>query len=92
MSIWPAHDRAEWVRARLGTGAAGRDNPAASWSGRTVKKCEDGYGRYLSWLHRAGLLVEDDSITERITGGRVGSYTAFLTSSLSSASVGMMVG
>jgi hypothetical protein len=90
--MWPAQDRRDWVRARLGTGAEGRDNPAASWNGRTVKKCEDGYGRYLSWLHRAGHLVEDDIVTERITPDRVVSFTATLKLSLSPASVGMMIG
>jgi len=51
-SIWPANDRDGWIRARLGTGPAGRDNPAASWTQRTAEKNEDGYGGYLSWLHR----------------------------------------
>jgi integrase/recombinase XerD len=92
LSIWPAHDHDEWVRARVGTSAAGRDNPAASWSGSTVKKCEDGYGRYLSWLHRVGLLVEDEIVTERITRDRVASYTASLKAGMSSVSVGIVVG
>jgi hypothetical protein len=52
--MWPARDRSDWIAARAGTGDAGRDNPAAGWSDRTLKKCHDGYGRYLSWLHCAG--------------------------------------
>ena len=90
--MWPARDRSDWIAARAGTGDAGRDNPAAGWSDRTLKKCHDGYGRYLSWLHCTGHLVEDEIVTERVTGNRVASYTAFLGFSLSPASVGMMVG
>jgi integrase/recombinase XerD len=90
--MWPERDRSDWIAAGAGTGDAGGDNPAARWSDRTIKKCHDGYGRYLSWLHRTDLLVEDEIVTERVTGDRVPDYVAFLKLSLSSASVGMMVG
>jgi hypothetical protein len=44
--MWPALDRELWVRARGGNGKWGWDNPAVHWRERTVKKNEDGYGRY----------------------------------------------
>lgn len=92
LTIWPACDRSAWVCARLGTGPAGRDNPSASWSVRTLKKNEDGFGRYLAWLHHAGLLVEEELATERITPDRLAGYTAHLKSCVSSVSVGTTVG
>jgi hypothetical protein len=92
VSIWPADDRDSWILARLGTGLAGRDNPAAGWSERTAEKCEDGFGAYLSWLHRKGLLIEDETVIEKITRDRVIGYTAALKARLSPVSVGMMLG
>jgi hypothetical protein len=92
LSIWPAKDRYGWVRAQRGAGLGGLDNPAARWTERTAEKCEDGYGGYLCWLHRAGWLVEDESVTERITRDRVIGYTAALKTRVSPVSVGMMLG
>jgi len=91
-SIWPAHDRCAWVSARLGTGPAGYGNPAVSWSERTVKKNEDGYGRYLSWLYSKGLPTDDGTIQDRVTPARLAAFTACLKATLSSASVGTAVG
>ncbi|MBV8525672.1 MAG: hypothetical protein JOY71_26745 [Acetobacteraceae bacterium] len=78
MSLWPAPDRTTWVNARLGVGPGGRENPSLTWSERTLKKNKDGYGRYLSWLHREGLLNEDEMIADRITPDRVAAYIAYL--------------
>jgi integrase/recombinase XerD len=89
---WPVEDRRNWIRNRLGKGLEGRDNPAVAWSERTTKKNANGYGRYLAWLDREGLLAEDEAITERVTPERVGSYTASLKSRFSSVSVGTTVG
>ena len=47
---WPERDRETWLAARRGTGPEGLDNPAVHWSERTVKKNQDGYGQYVSWL------------------------------------------
>jgi hypothetical protein len=92
VSIWPVDGRDTWILARLGTGPAGRDNPAAGWSKRTAEKCEDGYGGYLSWLHRKGLLIEGDTVVEKITRDWVIAYTATLKARVSPVSVGMMLG
>jgi integrase/recombinase XerD len=89
---WPAEDRRNWTLNRLGKGLEGRDNPAAAWSERTTEKNEDGYGRYLAWLAREGLLIEDEAVTARITPERVISYTASLKSHFSSVSVGATIG
>jgi integrase/recombinase XerD len=88
---WPAEDRRNWIRNRLGKGLEGRDNPAVAWSARTTKNNENGYGRYLAWLDRADLLIEDEEITERVSPERVASYTASLKSRFSSVSVGATV-
>ena len=89
--LWPLADRVIWTRARLGSGLEGRDNPATLWSQRTLKNNENGYGRYLSWLSREGLLVEDEGIAARITSGRVAKYVEHLKASLSPVSVVMAV-
>jgi integrase/recombinase XerD len=88
---WPAEDRRNWIRNRLGKGLEGRDNPAVAWSERTTKKNANGYGRYLAWLARGGLLIEDETIIERVTPERVTSYAASLKSRFSPVSVGVTV-
>ena len=92
VALWPAEDRLDWTRTRLGKGLDGRDNIAVGWSEPTTKKNEDGYGRYLAWLNRQGLLIEDEAVTERITLHRLPSYIAELKSHLSSVSVGTTIG
>ena len=61
VALWPEEDRRIWLRSRVGKGLEGRDNPAVGWNERTAEKNEDGYGRYLSWLNREGLLIEDEA-------------------------------
>jgi integrase/recombinase XerD len=92
LSIWPVSDRTVWVSARLGASPHGRDSPSLSWSERTLKKNEDGYGRYLSWLHREGLLNEDDPIGDRITPKRLAAYVACLKAIVAPVSVATTVG
>ena len=89
--MWPEHDRRTWLAAQHGTGPAGLDNPAANWSKRTVKKNEDGYGRYLL-AAPCGLFVEAERVVDRITPDRLASYGAYLKSVVSPASVGAFVG
>jgi hypothetical protein len=83
VALWPEKDRRIWLRSRLGKGLEGRDNPAAGWNARTAKKNEDGYGRYLAWLNREGLLIEQEAITKRITAARVAKFVDSLKSHLS---------
>jgi hypothetical protein len=82
----------DWTRTRLGKGLDGRDNVAVGWSEPTTKKNADGYGRYLAWLNRHGLLIEDEPVTERITPHRLPNYIGELKSHLSSVSVGTTIG
>ena len=92
VALWPTEDRLDWIRTRHGKGLEGRDNIAVGWSEPTTKKNEDGYGRYLAWLNRQGLLIEDEAVTERITLHRLPSYIAELKSHLSSVSIGTTIG
>jgi integrase/recombinase XerD len=91
LAIWPEYDRSIWIEAQLGTGPGSGDNPAVNWSKRTVKNREVGYGQYLSWLHRAGILVESETIAARISPERLAGFTGDLKSRLASVSVGMTV-
>ena len=85
---WPAVDRGIWVRARKGTGPEWRDNPAYSWSERTVKRTEQAYGRYLGWLLKSGLLIESETVVERLTPKRVTGFIIALKTEVSEVSVG----
>ena len=87
LALWPARDREAWIHARLGIGPAGRDNPSPGWCAPTLKNNEVGYGRYLSWLHRGGILVEDEAVTTRITEDRLARFTTDLQATVSSCSV-----
>jgi hypothetical protein len=69
----------------------GRDNPTVRWNKRTTRKNEDAYGRYLAWLHREGMLIEVEAVTNRITPERVTKYVATLKTHLSPVSVGMVI-
>ena len=89
---WPAADQALWRQARKGTGPDWRDNPAFSWSERTLRKYEDAYGRYLAWLHRAGLLAESEPVAARLTPERLAGFTAMLKTEVASTSVAIYVG
>jgi integrase/recombinase XerD len=91
-AFWPAHDRAIWERARLGQGPLEEDSPAFRWRAPTIKNTENGYGRYLAWLHKEGLLVEDEEVEQRITKKRVASYRTLLNATISPVSAAMMIG
>jgi hypothetical protein len=90
-SVWPATDRDIWFRARNGHGPMKHDNPAFRWSGPTIKNHENGYGRFLSWLHREGLLVEDETVAQRVTRERIVKYTNHLKAEISPVSVAAMI-
>src|SRR4051794_21099650 len=85
--IWPAHDRRIWQQARGGHGVWEEDNPAYRWSAPTTKNNENGYGRYLGWLHRNGLLFEEATVEERITPKRIAAYQNHLSTAVSPVSV-----
>jgi integrase/recombinase XerD len=70
----------------------GLDNPAAGWRERTAKKNEDGYGRYLAWLHRNGMFSESDPVCARITPDKAADYARYLKSHFSSVSVATTMG
>jgi hypothetical protein len=90
--LWPPLDRQLWTQACNGDGPDGLENPAVGWCDRTLKKNEHGYGRYLSWLDRQGLLNEDETISERLTPDRIASFVVGLKAHLSPVSIGMTVG
>jgi integrase len=90
-ALWPSADRLTWDRARLGTGPGGLDNPATLWRDRTLQNNENGYGRYLSWLSRQGLLSVSEAPSDRITPSRLKAYIPDLKPNISSVSVTMAV-
>jgi hypothetical protein len=90
--LWPANERRLWLRGCNGMWPEGRDNPATDWRPRTVEKNGDGYGCYLAWLYRQGVLIEEETIEERVTAERLAGYIADLKARVSPVSVGAMVG
>lgn len=90
--LWPAADREAWGLSRSGKGPDGYDNPAFQWRPRTAEKNEDAYGRYLAWLDRRGLFVEDETPAQRITPDRVTEYVADMRPALSPVSVAIFIG
>jgi integrase/recombinase XerD len=91
LSIWPEVDQTGWNHARAGIGPEGRDNPSTGWCEKTLNNHEVGYGRYLSWLYRAGLFVEDEAVTLRITPHRLSGFIASLKPRVSPVSVATSV-
>jgi integrase/recombinase XerD len=92
IALWPDAERKAWQLACAGKGLDGLDNPAQAWRTRTVKKNEDGYGRYLAWLSRQGIFEENAPAATRITPDRIAAYTEELKAHLSSVSVAMTLG
>ena len=92
LPLWPTQDRLIWERAVAGSGPEGLDNPAYGWRPRTIRKNEDAYGQYLSWLYREGLLNESKAVSERVTSELLNGYTAKLKSYLAPVSVAAAVG
>jgi len=79
VSEWPAPDQAAWVAALQPGDALDPGGLAARWATATRCMIENGYGRWLSWLHNNGLLNPCQTPDKRITVERVAAYVAELT-------------
>jgi integrase/recombinase XerD len=64
---WPARDQTAWVAARQPAGPLDDGGLAATWSAKTVRQAEKGYGLWLGCLARRGLLDPDAAPGARLT-------------------------
>ena len=64
---WPARDQAAWAAARQPVGPLDDGGLAASWSAKTVRQAEKGYGLWLGCLARHGQLDPDAAPGARLT-------------------------
>jgi integrase/recombinase XerD len=64
---WPARDRTAWAAARQPAGPLDDGGLAASWSAKTVRQTEKGYGLWLACLARRGLLDPGAAPGARLT-------------------------
>ena len=92
LPIWPELDRLAWEAAVGGFASDGPLNPASAWSPCTRDRNIDAYGRYLSWLAREGLLIENEAPAGRIRRDRVSRFLSHMRGFLASASIGSTVG
>jgi integrase/recombinase XerD len=64
---WPAGDRAAWTAARQPSGPLDDGGLAASWSAKTIRQAEKGYGLWLGCLARHGRLDLEAAPGARLT-------------------------
>ena len=67
---WPAADRAGWQAALLPGDLLDEGGGRARYAAATNRRIEKGYGRWLAWLCRQGLLDDHTPPARRITPER----------------------
>src|SRR4051812_20472682 len=75
---WPDVDRRAWQAALRQGDIFEPAGVAAEWGPRTQRKVAVAYGRWLTWLGRAGLLDPALGPAERVTPANVAGYIADL--------------
>lgn len=71
---WPDRDRAAWQDAHGTKKRIRKSSPAADWKKPTLDQAENGYGIYLGWMMRDGLLEPDQSVIDRVTEARIARF------------------
>ena len=64
---WPSRDQEAWAAARQPVGPLDEGGLAATWSAKTVRQAEKGYGLWLGCLARHGRLDPDAAPGARLT-------------------------
>ena len=75
---WPAIDRTLWQAALAPAGLLEDGGSRARHAEYSNRNAVYGYGRWLTWLERRGLLEAASSPADRITQARVAAYIADL--------------
>lgn len=75
---WPAADQAAWTHAQRPGTPFEPGGLAAGWSAASRQMAIQGYGRWLAWLHTAGLLDVNAPPAARVARQRLLAYTAAL--------------
>src|SRR5262245_2016497 len=75
---WPAADRDLWQAALIPGDVLEEGGPRASYRRESNLKVVKGYGKWLTWLDRGGLLELPASPGDRVTPARVRDYVAAL--------------
>jgi site-specific recombinase XerD len=79
VSEWPGPDQIAWEAARRRSRRLlEEDGLAADWAKATVRTITKGYGRWVDWLDREGLLDREARPEARVTPERVAGYVAEL--------------
>jgi integrase/recombinase XerD len=71
---WPDIDRHLWLAALVPGDLLEEGGPRAKFTDNTNRGIVEGYGRWLQWLDRHGLLDQTTSPADRITPDRVRAY------------------
>jgi integrase/recombinase XerD len=84
---WPAQDQAAWAAALQPGDALDPGGLTVTWSPATRWMVENGYGRWLGWLDRQGLLEASLPPGARISRERIAAYTGALSATTAPFSV-----
>jgi hypothetical protein len=76
---WPEQDRLAWERGTTKANLFDESGAGADWSPRSRRKAEQGYGKWLEWLGKRGLLEDRATPGVRVTELRVADYVAELS-------------
>lgn len=78
LSDWPAADRAAWLTALSPDDPFASRNPTKGWRSATINKVKYGYGYWLGWLSKKGLLDPNATPDSRVSRDRARDYLAHL--------------
>lgn len=82
---WPEIDRRAWQAALVKGDILEPGGDASEWAPHSVRKVSSGYGRWIGFLDRCGLLVPGVEPTHRLIPERVRDYIGELRASNSSS-------
>ena len=88
LASWPEQDRLAFGRARRPGDVFELPGPAAAWAAETCRARVQAYGRYLNYLQRGGLLLDDEGPEVRATSDRLTGYLAEAREFLSPRTIG----
>src|SRR5687767_10774848 len=78
VAVWPRADQAAWREALQGGDLLDESGAAAHWRPATVHKNRRGYGRWLNFCGRSGLLLDHRHPADRVTVIALRDYLAEL--------------
>jgi integrase/recombinase XerD len=89
---WPEVGRERWRVAQAPAGFLEADKPASRWSAARQRIVEQGYGQWLAFLDRNGMLEHSCTPGQRANDDRLKEFVVQLRARVAPRSAAMMLG